>query len=311
MPEWTPRSLSIVVPVFDEGSNVGPLVHATLEVARGLGLPFELIVVDDGSTDGTEEQLQELASQEPELLAVILRRNFGQTLALRAGIELSRGDAVVTMDGDLQNDPRDIPRLLAGLQAGADVVSGWRRDRKDPLQRRIPSLAANRLVRLLTGARIHDQGCALKAYRGDLVRSLRLYADLHRFIATLALPLGARIAEIEVRHHPRRAGTSKYGAERVLGVVADLVTLRLLTHFRDQPLRWFTFLGAPFLAAGGVAVLIPALVGAGHVVWASVSFLALSVFGSCVTVGLLGEATVELAGRGRRRLVVSHERSAG
>jgi glycosyltransferase involved in cell wall biosynthesis len=308
--QWSLHSLSIIVPVFNEGDNLQALVRTTLEAARGVGLPFELIVVDDGSSDDTEAQLAELSSREPELIALILRRNFGQTLALRAGLERSRGDAVVTMDGDLQNDPRDIPHMLAGLRDGADVVSGWRRQRQDTLVRRIPSLLANQLVRLVTGARIHDQGCALKAYRGELIRSLDLYADQHRFIATLTLPLGARISEIEVRHHPRRAGESKYGASRFFRVVGDLLTLQMLTRFRDRPLHWFGVLGSPFLLAGVVASLLPVLTGTGNVVWSAVAFLTLSTFGSCLLLGLLGEATIEVAGRGRSRPVLSRERSS-
>ena len=308
MTRWEPRSLSIVIPVFDEAGNAEQLVDSTTRVARSLGLPFELIIVDDGSTDDTAAVLRGLRQSAPELVVVRLRRNFGQTLALLAGLDHSHGDAVVTMDGDLQNDPADIPRLLDELRRGADAVSGWRRERKDGISRQVPSQAANWLVRRLTGVEIHDQGCALKAYRGELVRSLGLYADMHRFIATLTLPLGARIAEVEVRHHPRRSGSSHYGVSRVFRVLADLFTLQMLTRFREWPLRWFTVLGVPFLLASVFTTGMAVLGGpSGAVVWSAVSFLSISTFGSCLLLGLLGEATLEVSGRGRSRPVIRKE----
>ena len=311
MSRWEPRSLSIVVPVFNEAGNVARLVDSTLSAARSLDLGFELIVVDDGSTDETTSILRGLRAGAPELVVVRLRRNFGQTLALLAGLDCSRGEAVVTMDGDLQNDPADIPRLLDELRWGADAVSGWRRERRDPVSRMLPSLAANWLIRRLTGVAIHDQGCALKAYRGELVRSLGLYSDMHRFIATLTSPLGARIVEIEVRHHPRAAGSSHYGASRIVRVLADLLTLQMLTRFREWPLRWFTMIGLPFLGFGLVASL-EAMLGGGEglVVWAAVSFLSTSTFGSFMLLGLLGEATLEVSGRGRSRPVLHREWAA-
>jgi glycosyltransferase involved in cell wall biosynthesis len=311
MSRWEPRSLSIVVPVFNEAGNVARLVDSTLTAARSLDLGFELIVVDDGSTDETTSILRGLRAGAPELVVVRLRRNFGQTLALLAGLDCSRGDAVVTMDGDLQNDPADIPRLLDELRRGADAVSGWRRERRDPVSRMLPSLAANWLIRRLTGVAIHDQGCALKAYRGELVRSLGLYSDMHRFIATLTSPLGARIVEIEVQHHPRAAGSSHYGASRIVRVLADLLTLQMLTRFREWPLRWFTMIGLPFLGLGLVASL-EAMFGEGEglVVWAAVSFLSTSTFGSFMLLGLLGEATLEVSGRGRSRPVLHREWAA-
>ncbi len=300
--------MSIVVPVFNEAGNVARLIESALSTARPLGLPFEIIIVDDGSRDETEAILKGLRPSAPELAVVRLRRNFGQTLALLAGLDRSRGDAVVTMDGDLQNDPADIPRLLDELRRGADAVSGWRRERRDTLSRRLPSLAANALIRALTGVAIHDQGCALKAYRGQLIRSLDLYADMHRFIATLTAPLGARIVEIEVRHHPRATGTSHYGASRILRVVADLFTLQMLTRFRERPLRWFAALGLPFLAISALASLLGLIGGGGGtVVWSAVSVLSLSSFGSCMLLGLVGEATLEVSGRGRSRPILRRE----
>ena len=308
---WVPRSLSIVIPICNEAENAKDLVEATTLAARDLEIPFELILVDDGSSDSTASVLQGLRDDFPELVVVRLRRNFGQTLALLAGLDRSRGEAIVTMDGDLQNDPADIPILLEELRRGADAVSGWRRNRKDGIMRLLPSQVANWLIRRLTRVDIHDQGCALKAYRGDLVRSLELYADMHRFIATLTLPLGARIVEVEVRHHPRVAGTSHYGVSRVFPVLADLFTLQMLTRFREWPLRWFTVLAIPFLIASTLASGM-AFLGDPHttVIWASVSFLTISTFGSCLLLGLLGEAALESAGPTRSRPIIHRQWSA-
>ena len=310
MAEWRPSTLSIVVPVFNEGMNVTPLVDAVKRAVRPLGLPFELIVVDDGSSDGTWAALRACAAETPELVAVRLARNFGQTLALQAGLDRSRGDAVVTMDGDLQNDPADIGRLLEAL-TDADVVSGWRRQRHDGWLRRLPSRIANGLVGWLTGVAIHDHGCALKAYRGELVRSLGLYAEMHRFIATLVVPLGARIAEVEVHHRPRAAGESHYGLSRTFRVLVDLLSVQMLTHFRDRPMRWFAGFGLPSLLLAALATA--AALRAGEeavVVWSAVSFVALGTFGSCLLLGLLGEAILELEHGGKARPVIHHEREA-
>ena len=235
MAGWSPRSISVVVPVFDEERNVRRLIEEIVGVLQPLGLPFEVVVVDDGSRDGTLAALREILASTPELVVIALRRNFGQTLALLAGLDRARGDAVITMDGDLQNDPRDIPRLLLELSRGADVVSGWRRQRQDSLfLRRIPSWVANWLIRVLVGARIHDQGCALKAYRSEIVRALGLYADMHRFIGLMTLPLGASLVEVEVHHRPRMAGASSYGPSRIFKVLVDLFTMQMLSRFRER-----------------------------------------------------------------------------
>jgi glycosyltransferase involved in cell wall biosynthesis len=302
-----PRTLSVVVPLFDEGPNVDPLLDGILAAVRPLGLPFEVIAVDDGSRDDTLARLHARVAGTPELVVVALQRNFGQTLALAAGLDRSRGAAVVTLDGDLQNDPADIGALLAELSRGADVVSGWRRDRRDSLLRTLPSRVANRLIRAFTGVEIHDQGCALKAYRGDLIRAVRLYGDQHRFVATLLLPLGARIAELPVRHHPRVAGRSKYGLSRTLRVLADLFTLQMLTRFQDRPLRWFAALGLPFLVVAVVCAAGALATPGSLVVLTTLAFLATSVFGSCVLLGVLGEAVLEEAGARRNRPVLVHE----
>jgi glycosyltransferase involved in cell wall biosynthesis len=302
------KSLSVVVPVYNEEANVQPLVRGIIEAVRGLDLPFEVIIVDDGSRDRTFAALRELLPDTPELVAIRLRRNFGQTLALQAGFDRARGDAIITMDGDLQNDPRDIPRLLEPLSRGADVVSGWRKDRQDTLLlRKIPSWVANWLIRLVTRVPIHDQGCSLKAYRREVVQGLDLYSDMHRFIAILTMPSGASIAEIEVRHHPRVAGTSKYGFSRIFKVITDLLTIQMITWFRESPLRWFALLGAPFLVAAVVCVLLALATESSSVVMSSVALVTATSFASCLLCGLLGEVIIEAAGSRRGPRVVFRE----
>ena len=296
--DWTPGSLSVVVPLYNEEDNAEPLVHDILEVTRALGVPTELIVVDDGSADGTMAILKRLGPANPELVVLSLSQNYGQTQALQAGFDRARGDVIVTMDGDRQNDPRDIPRLLEELARGADAVSGWRRERKDALiVRKVPSWAANWLIRRSTGVPIHDQGCSLKAYRRHIVRELDLYGDMHRFIGVLTMPLSTRIAEIEVRHHPRVAGTSKYGISRVFKVLADLLTIQLLTRFRESPMRWFAGVGAPFLLASLACGVGSVLFGDGSIVMPTVSLLLGLIFVSCLFAGVMGEAIIDLSAR--------------
>jgi glycosyltransferase involved in cell wall biosynthesis len=301
--------LSVVVPVFNEEANVHPLVRTIVEAVRPLGLPFEVVIVDDGSTDGTLANLRELLPDTPELVVVRLRRNFSQTPALQAGFDRARGDVIVTMDGDLQNDPRDIPRLLEPLSRGADVVSGWRKGRQDTLLlRKIPSWIANGLIRLVTRVPIHDQGCSLKAYRREMVQGLDLYADMHRFIAVLTMSVGASIAEVEVRHHPRVAGTSKYGLSRVFKVITDLLTIQMITRFRESPLRWFALLGTPFLLATPLCILLALSAGPNAVVMSSVALVTATSFASCLLCGLLGEAIIEAGGSRRGPRPAARER---
>lgn len=308
--EQPPQSLSVVVPVFNEEGNAKAQIVAITDAIRPLKIPFEIIAIDDGSRDATLANLKELLPLVPELVIIALRRNFGQTLALQAGFDRARGEVIVTLDGDLQNDPRDIPRLLDEIGRGADVVSGWRRERKDTLiLRKIPSWLANGLIRVLTGVPIHDQGCSLKAYRTDVIRGLDLYADMHRFVAILTMPLGARIAEIEVRHHPRVAGRSKYGISRVLKVIADLLAIQMLTRFREYPLRWFSVLALPFLLVA-IFAAIAAAVGPGSIVMPAIVTISATCFFSCLVHGILGQVIVELAGRGRERHIVYHSWSA-
>lgn len=307
-PPWSARSLSVVVPVYNEADNLGPLVADLKEQLRALGVPFEIVIVDDCSTDDSEERLRGLLRDTPELVVLRLRRNFGQTLALLAGLDRARGDAIVTMDGDLQNDPRDIPRLLRELSNGADVVSGWRRQRRDALlTRRVPSRIANWLIRRLTRASIHDHGCSLKAYRREVARRLDLYADMHRFVALVTVALGASIHEIEVRHHPRIAGSSSYGMGRTFSVLADVFSMQMLTRFREQPMRRFAWLGAPFLLAAIVSSLLSLFSGGGSVVYTAVAFLTATTFGTCLLLGILGEAVIEGAARTRSGTVLCRE----
>ncbi len=241
-------SLSVVIPVYNERENL-PLLHSALkEALTDLSLPWEVVFVDDGSTDGSAEVLEALAQEDPEHVRVVfLRRNFGQTAAIAAGIDHAQGDIIVLMDADLQNDPQDIPRLLAKLEEGYDVVSGWRKDRKDAfLTRTLPSRLANALISWVTGVHLHDYGCTLKAYRREVLQGFRLYGEMHRFIPAYAASVGARIAEIPVRHHPRKYGKAKYGLERTLKVILDLFTVKFLLSYFHKPIYLF----------GGVGMLL-------------------------------------------------------
>ena len=247
-------ALSIVVPLFNETENVDALhaeiVSAMASAAGGEG--WEVIYVDDGSTDGTYERLRATQAAHPDLVSVVrLRRNFGQTAALAAGFDQARGGVIVTMDGDLQNDPADIPRLLEELGRGLDVVSGWRRVRHDPLlSRRLPSMAGNWLIGVVTGVALHDYGCTLKAYRREVLEQMTLYGEMHRFLPAQAHWVGARIGEIPVKHHPRTRGKSKYGLWRAYRVLLDLVTVRFLGVHGTKPLHAFGALGCIFGALG-------------------------------------------------------------
>ncbi len=243
-------ALSIVVPIFNERDNLQDL-HAELMGVLVDGYDgYEVIYVDDGSTDGSAAILAELVASEPTAIAVFLRRNYGQTAAFAAGFAQARGEIVVTMDGDLQNDPKDIPNLLARLDEGADVVSGWRVDRQDTLIRRLPSMLANRLISAVTGVHLHDYGCSLKAYRLEILKDVRLYGEMHRFLPALCHWQGATIAEVETRHRPRTRGISKYGIGRTLRVIMDLLTVKFLMSFSTRPLHVFGSVGLISLALG-------------------------------------------------------------
>lgn len=243
--------LSVVVPVYNEEESLEQLHRRLAEVLTGLGRPYELIFVDDGSRDASFDVLQRLQAADGRMRVVRLRRNFGQTAAFSAGFDRARGEVIVTIDADLQNDPADIPALLAKIQEGNDVVSGWRRDRQDRfLDRRLPSIIANRLISWVTGVRLHDYGCSLKAYRRDVLSDVRLYGELHRFLPALAHGMGARVAEMPVSHFPRRFGRSKYGISRTLKVLLDLLAVKFLLSYSTRPIHIFGLLGMGSLSIG-------------------------------------------------------------
>ena len=255
------QSISVVIPVLNEGENV-PLLHEKLSaVMKGMDRDYEVIYIDDGSSDDTLKKLEALSEQDSHIKVLSFSRNFGQTAALSAGIDFAKGKIIIPMDGDLQNDPEDIPRLLRKMEEGYDVVSGWRRDRKDPfLSRRLPSTVANRLISLIGGVYLHDYGCTLKAYRKDILKNIRLYGEMHRFIPIYAKWIGARVAEIPVRHFPRTSGSSKYGMNRIVKVVLDLMVIKFLLSYSQKPIYVFggmgfiMMLGA--LLSGGYAVYL-------------------------------------------------------
>jgi glycosyltransferase involved in cell wall biosynthesis len=246
--------LSVVVPLFNEAEGLPLLVEQLLAVLRPLGQSFELVLVDDGSRDETAAVLERLSGQVPELVAVLLRRNYGQSAAMAAGFDASRGEVIVTLDGDLQNDPADIPLLLERLEEGYDLVSGWRHQRQDAaVSRLLPSRIANRLIARVTGVRLHDYGCSLKAYRREVVADLNLYGELHRFLPALAFIEGARITEVKVNHHPRRFGSSNYGIDRTFRVLMDLLTVWFMKRFLTRPMHVFGFGG---LVGMGLGLLV-------------------------------------------------------
>jgi len=239
--------ISVVIPLYNEEENVRALLDELFEELRRLGRTFEVICVDDGSRDGTFAELSRLAAQLPQLRVIRFRLNFGQTAAMSAGIEAARGEVIVPMDGDLQNDPADIGKLLAQLDAGYDVVSGWRKNRQDrEFGRKLPSRIANRIISSISGVRLHDYGCSLKAYRRDVLRDVKLYGEMHRFIPIYASWQGARVSEMVVNHRARRAGTSKYGLSRTFKVVLDLMVVKFLASFATKPI--YVFGGFGFLA---------------------------------------------------------------
>ena len=248
--------LSIVVPLFNEEESLPQLVEKLLLALRPLGRSFELVLVDDGSSDRTADVLRQQAAGAPELVAVLLRRNYGQTAAMAAGFDASRGRLIVTLDGDLQNDPADIPMLLERLEEGYDLVSGWRHQRQDhAVSRLLPSKIANALIARVTGVRLHDYGCSLKAYRRELVEDMNLYGELHRFLPALAFIEGARIAEVKVNHNARQFGQSKYGIDRTFRVLMDLFTVWFMKRFLTRPMYVFGFGG---LSAMGIGALLSA-----------------------------------------------------
>jgi len=237
-------TISIVIPLYNERENIADLVKRVTETMQSVDLSYELILVDDGSTDGSIELLAKLQLLEPNIKVIELRRNFGQTAALAAGFDHARGNIIVPLDGDLQNDPADIPRLIEKLNEGYDVVSGWRRKRKDKfITRKIPSWFANKIIGFFTGVKLHDYGCTLKAYRREVVEHVNLYGEMHRFIPAIANWAGAKVTEMEVTHHPRTRGKTKYGLSRTVKVIFDLITVKFLGTFSTKPLHVFGLIG--------------------------------------------------------------------
>ena len=294
-----PPALSVVIPVFDEVECLDTLVRDVGGVLDALGRSAEIVAIDDGSTDGSFERLVALRAVEPRLRVVRLQRNYGQTAALAAGIDHARGDLIVTLDADLQNDPRDIPRLLAALDDDVDLVNGWRRERKDPwLSRRLPSQIANRIISSVTGTSLHDYGCTLRVMRAGFAKELQLYGELHRFIPALAADLGARVAELPVSHQARALGRSKYGLSRTVRVVLDLLTVKFLSGFATRPIQLFGLMG--------LGLAIPGLLLAGWLGFERIVFgvrlagrpivllaILLAVLGvQLISIGLLGEMVV-------------------
>ncbi len=245
--------LSVVIPVFNEAANLEALHQEFTQVLGSVGRPYELLLVDDGSTDGSFEALKRIQGGDPHVRVIQFRRNFGQTAAFAAGFAAARGALIITADADLQNDPRDIPMMLEHIRDGADIVCGWRKDRKDPfLTRRLPSMIANRLISWATGVRLSDYGCSLKIFRAEVIKPLRLRGEMHRFLPALASEFGVRIVEVPVGHRARQHGVSKYGLSRTVRVMLDLLTVKFLLSYSTRPLQIFGLIGGVMALAGTI-----------------------------------------------------------
>jgi glycosyltransferase involved in cell wall biosynthesis len=288
--------LSVVIPVYNEEASLEPLIDELRSTLDASGKSYEIVVVDDGSIDGTYPLILTLHRKEPRLKAVRLKRNYGQTAAVAAGFAHADGDIIIAMDGDGQNDPRDIPAMLEKIKEGYDLVCGWRSPRRDALlSRRVPSRAANGLISWMTGVRLHDYGCTLKAIKRDLAKEMRLYGDMHRFIPAIAFERGAKIVEMKVHHRPRRGGKSKYGMARTFRVMLDLLTVKFLLSYATRPLHIFGVVG---LICGGAGFLIAAYLTLEKFVYGVpmgarplllLSILLIMIAFQFITMGLLGE----------------------
>lgn len=301
-------NLSVIIPVYNEDGNVEPLYSVLSPVLRQLGRSYEIIFIDDGSKDGTFEALHKINESDPLCRVIKFRRNFGQTAALAAGFAHARGKYIITLDGDLQNDPNDIPMVLSKIEEGYDVVSGWRIQRKDKfLTRRLPSICANWLISRITGVRLHDYGCTLKAYRREVAQNIGLYGEMHRFIPAMASWMGVNVAEIPVNHHPRRHGTSKYGLSRTLRVILDLITVKFLLSYATKPLQIFGTVGFVSFVTGvliGSYLSIDKLVFGHGLSTRPMLFLAilLILVGiQFISMGLLGEMMVRIYYEGQNK----------
>ena len=299
--------LSVVVPVYNEYENIPLLYDAVYKALENLDKDWELILVNDGSKDNSLEALKEVAAKDTLHVKVIgLRRNFGQTAAIAAGVDHASGEIIVLMDADLQNDPTDIPVLLAKLDEGYDLVSGWRKDRKDPFLRSFISRIANRIICKVTGVNLHDYGCTLKAYRREVITGFRLYGEMHRFIPAFANTFGARIVEIPVKHHPRLLGKSKYGFERIIKVILDLITVKFLSSYADKPIYLF---GGAGLGLSGISFLVLLFLAIRRIFW-GVSVMASPLFIMAIMVFILGFLSI-LMGLIAELLVRTYHESQG
>lgn len=289
--------LSVIVPVYNEEDSVVPLYEAITAALDPMGLDYEILLVDDGSSDLTIPRVRELVARDHRLQMLRFRRNYGQTAAMTAGIEFARGRFLVTMDGDLQNDPADVPMMLAKAQQGYDLVVGWRMNRQDKwLKRKLPSMIANRLIGRVTGLPIRDNGCSLKVYRADVIKRVPLYSDMHRFIPAMTIPLGARIAEVGVRHHARQFGASKYGLSRIFKVLLDLLSIKTLLVFARRPLAIFMQIAFWALVAAALLALV-IRDGSSQVVEMAVIGLLASLAIFLLLIGLIAAVTFQSEGR--------------
>ncbi len=299
----TYKSLSVITPLYNEEESVQLLYSSITKSVQDLGINYEIIFVDDGSNDGTFNVCKQIAQQDKRLKVVKLRRNYGQTPAMVAGIDLASSEIIVTMDGDLQNDPADIPNLISKIKEGFDIVVGWRHKRKDKfVTRKMPSVIANWLIGKVTGVPIKDNGCSLKAYKSQVIKNVPLYSEMHRFIPAMLSLTGAKVAEIKVRHHARQFGTSKYGLSRIYRVVLDLLTVKMITAFYNRPFKWFSLLALPILLFAIAMLLLSVYlvlnpIGVTNIVFPGIFVILLSLAGFLVLVGALGELIQETGQR--------------
>jgi len=289
--------LSIVIPIFNEEKNINELCSRLIKALDEVDKTYEIIFVDDGSVDGSFDLLKRVASHNKKVKVIRFVRNFGQTAAMSAGINASKGDILISMDGDLQNDPADIKNLLVKLDEGYDVISGWRKNRQDKLSRKLPSRIANQIISIVSGVHLHDYGCSLKAYKREIIKEIKLYGEMHRFIPIYASWQGAKIAEIPVLHDARRFGKSKYGISRIVKVILDLITVKFMGSYVTKPIYVFGVIGLISIGVGSVIaifVLVRALFFQGE--WVSplilIAFFVLSMGVLSILIGLLAEISV-------------------
>jgi glycosyltransferase involved in cell wall biosynthesis len=310
-------ALSIVIPIFNEEDNIPILAEEIRQALDPHGIGFEVIAVDDGSTDGSWARLEAVRAADPRWVLVALRRNFGQTAALSAGFDHARGEVIVPLDGDLQNDPADIPQLLT-LAKDYDLVSGWRKNRRDPFfRRRLPSKLANWLISKVTGIHLHDYGCTLKAYRREIVEHLRLYGEMHRFIPAIASGMGITFVEVETHHRPRRFGRSKYGLTRTLHVVLDLITVKFLLSFATKPIQVFGMLGVTAVGIGAtigayltaIKLFFGAQIGGRPLLFLAVLLIVVGV--QFVAMGLMGEVLARIYHESQQKRIYIVKRVEG